>query len=49
MKMMVDNFIDTQKNFIVDMEEKYIPEEQKNTFYKKKQEFLDVAKKYASK
>lgn len=49
MKLMVDSFVDTQKNFISDLEEKYIPKKHKIAFEQKKKEFLDLAKKYSKK
>ncbi len=49
MKLMVDDFVDTQKNLITDLENKYIPKEHTSTYDKKKKEFLDLAKKYTQK
>ena len=46
---MVDGFVDTQKNFLSDLEDKYIPKQHKSAFEEKKKEFLSLAKKYTQK
>lgn len=46
---MVESFITTQKNFFSDMEKRYIPKEHSSKYEEKKQEFLDLAKKYTKK
>lgn len=45
-KMMAQNFLDTQKNFIADIESKYLTEDNKQKLSEKKKEFLKHAEKY---
>lgn len=45
-KMMVENFIETQKNFIADVEKKYISDENREVLAEKKKNFLSFAEKY---
>lgn len=45
-KMMVENFLDTQKNFIADMEDRYLSDESKAKLADKKQEFKKFSEKY---
>ena len=47
-KIMVNNFINTQRNFISDIEKRYIPKEHKTVFFKKKEESLYENGKYTS-
>ena len=45
-KLIVEGFLDTQKNFIADMEKKCLSDENQKKFNKKKKEFLKQAEKY---
>jgi len=45
-KKMAHDFMTTQKNFMKDVEEKYVSDEHKETFKAKKAEFLKMAQSY---
>lgn len=45
-KVFAEEFIATQKNFLADMEEKYISEKNKKKFEEKKKQFLQASEKY---
>ncbi len=45
-KALFENFLETQKNFISDVEKKYLSEETQEKFSEKKKDFLKHAKKY---
>ena len=45
-KLIVEGFLDTQKNFIADMEKKCLSDENQKKFNKKKKELLKQAEKY---
>ncbi len=45
-KMMVENFLATQKNMIQDVEKKYISDENKKVLEEKKQQFAKYSEKY---
>jgi hypothetical protein len=45
-KLMVENFISTQKNFVSDIEEKYVSEENREKLSEKKKQFLKHSEKY---
>ena len=45
-KLMVENFLDTQKNFISDIEKKYVSEENQEKLSEKKKQFLTHSQKY---
>jgi hypothetical protein len=45
-KLMVDNFLATQKNFISDVEQKYVSDENREKIAAKKAEFKIYAEKY---
>jgi len=45
-RSMVDNFLDTQKNFISDVEQKYVSEGNREKIAEKKAEFKKYAEKY---
>ncbi len=45
-KSMLENFLDTQKNFLTDIEKKYISDENRELLAKKKEEFWKFAEKY---
>ncbi len=49
MKLMVESFVRTQKNFFSDLEKRYVPKEHSSSYEKKKKEFLTLAKKYTQK
>jgi hypothetical protein len=46
MKLMVENFLDTQKNFVSDIEKKYISEENQEKLWEKKEQFMKHSEKY---
>lgn len=48
-KQTAQNFIETQKAFLLDLEEKYIPEDKKKIFQEKKSAFLSAAESYMKK
>jgi hypothetical protein len=43
---MVENFLNTQKNFIADVEDKYLSDENKKKLSEKKQDFMKASEKY---
>ncbi|MCD5374991.1 hypothetical protein LR010_00900 [Candidatus Gracilibacteria bacterium] len=45
-KLMVENFLNTQKNFIADVEDKYLSDENKKKLSEKKQDFMKASEKY---
>lgn len=45
-KLMVENFLETQKNFVSDIEKKYLSEENREALGKKKKQFLEHSEKY---
>lgn len=45
-KMMVENFLATQKNFIADIEDKYLTDESKEKLAEKKKDFVKFSEKY---
>lgn len=45
-KLMAENFLNTQKSFIADIEKKYISEENKEKLTEKKKQFLKQSEKY---
>lgn len=45
-KLMVENFISTQKNFMSDIEKKYVSEENQEKLSEKKKQFLVHSEKY---
>jgi len=45
-KKILDDFVLTHKNFLEDIELNYIPDDKKDMYFKKKQEFLWEAEKY---
>ncbi len=45
-KLLVDNFLATQKNFISDVEQKYVSDENREKIAAKKAEFKKYAEKY---
>jgi len=48
-KKIAEDFLDTQKNFIKDIEDKYISDENKEKLSSKKAEFMKVADSYKKK
>lgn len=48
-KLIVEGFLDTHKNFISDVEKKYIPKDKREVFEEKKNAFLTAAQKYMKK
>jgi hypothetical protein len=46
MKMMLENFLQTQKNMFSDIEEKYVSDENKEKLAEKKKQFAAYSKKY---
>jgi len=46
MKMMVENFLQTQKNMISDIEKKYVSDENKEKLAEKKKQFTEYSQKY---
>lgn len=45
-KMMLENFLQTQKNMFSDIEEKYVSDENKEKLAEKKKQFSQYSKKY---
>lgn len=49
MKTFFDNFLTTQKNFIADLEKKFLTPENREKFEKKKEEFFEATQWYVEK
>jgi len=45
-KLIVEGFLDTQKNFLADMEKKYLSEENQEKLSQKKSDFKKFSEKY---
>lgn len=45
-KLMIENFLDTQKSFISDIEQKYLSDESREKFSEKKKQFALASEKY---